>query len=512
LIDKEQSLVGSTLTPEDIILDGTVSVSLNNADLVFSTEPAAVTLVGSCTITDLSSATVDMGDTVNLTYSYSEALPSGITDYITSIDFTNVGVDVTYTNTLPAGNDIALTGTSTFFGISDTKTLTAGTTDGTADMTTAVIIDPSTNSTVDFSADIGLPGATVAHPSYVTVNNIVLGQTYTIAANMSLVTDWSQVVLKDSDPQSGTIDTGIDVQSIFSKFSENLADSSVIDNINLTELPVYFYAEIPSLSGSSLNLNGTIKLSAGTDELYIVGNSSGPTAINSASPPPLVEGADGAVTLDISDSAVPFTGYVDAKSLVNADAGGTRPSGNINVAYSIAVGGGTTISSAAVSENAAIKVDAYIVVPLSLEVMNSSSIDVLDFADVDTTQDLFRRDEVTDTSDIGKYIDAIKTFTANFAITNDVFKYDDPANVVSVTFDPHITGIDPQTILSTGKSTISMNSDDILSILQTYPFTPSVTMTIPAGTISVPRDADFSFNGTVSITTDGTVTLFGEDN
>jgi hypothetical protein len=247
--------------------------------------------------------------------------------------------------------------------------------------------------------------------------------------------------------------------------------------------------------------------------MYIVGSASGDESIASASPPPLVAGTDGTVTIDLSDSAsYPSTGYVDAKALVNADAGGTRPSGNINVAYSIAVGGGTTISSAAVSENAAIKVDAYIVVPLSLEVMNSSSIDVLDFADVDTTQDLFQRDEVTDTSDIGKYIDAIKTFTANFAITNDVFKYDDPANVVSVTFDPHIAGIDPQEIQSSGDSHVTIDSDDILSILQTWPFLPSVTMTLPAGTISVPRGANFTFNGTIDITTDGTVELFGEDN
>ncbi len=519
-------LSGATLTPDDITVTGTITVSMSDATLVFAEDAdTTIDLTGSVSIDELSSATVDLGSDNDFDVSYSSALPTAVSEYISEMDFSEVGIDVSYVNTLPEGNDIDMTVSSDFFGIGDTTKTIAAATSSATDLsftTKGSTVDISSNSTVDFNAAMSLPGATTANPSYVTLTDISFGETYTISADVSVVMDWSSVTLNADTSalsQSGTISTGVSLDSIFSSSSMPTALQDIFDNVDLTELPIYLVLEKPDLDAlNDFSVTGTVLIQtndSGTiaNQTYLAGSSSGSADIGFVDALSMEENDDGVVTTTLSEDNT--SANADLTDIVNA-----RPSGDLEVSYDISMGDSSSTSGITITKTqydaladsgaTSIKITAYIVLPLSLKLNSDVTIDDLlsAFGSSSSSSDLFSRSEATSTEDLEDYLSVIKSFALDYNLTL-------PVNGLDATISLEDTTSGISKALSLSGSSLSFTTDEITSILSTYPFEPTISMTLSAtdstGEFTVLRDTTADVSAVVDIQTDGSITLFGQE-
>lgn len=525
LFSKTLDLSDALLDPsQTVALTGTAAVSLNDATVTFDAAgDATVQITGNCSVTELAEAeiTVDSGDVPSFTINQNLSTLD-FADAVKSVQGATLTVSGTYVNGLPAdaadtaANEVTLHLSSTYLSLTgDAATGSGLSIAAGGDEITSV--DTSTqrditvaDDTIDLTASLLLPGQT-ASTDNATFKNITLGTDYTMSASFSVAMDWTSVTVDGSSVatllnQTGTQDIPIDLDSLLEK---------VPAEIGLSSLPVYLYVVVPQDVRPAFSSSASADLTAD----YTYDDNGTPTDVTGATV------LNGSLSLldsgpDLGDSSETYTGTISditnsaTTSLV--DIVNNRPSTMV-LNYSIDLGSGSDIQIVKTAlDSATISVTAVIEVPLELTVSDDIDMtNLFETFDVSTTDDIFGRDEATDTSDIDKYIAAIKEAAVKYSMAV-------PVDDLSATFtlSAPLTGgpLSGQTFekeLTLSGSEVSLTTDEIESILATWPFVPTLRLQIPKptdGTISVPRDADFSFNGTVSITTDGTVTLFGEDN
>ncbi|MDY5634632.1 MAG: hypothetical protein SPF29_08680, partial [Treponema porcinum] len=179
----------------DINVVGKINISLNNADIVLPNGEAPQIMIStSCTITKVTSMTIDLSkyeSPIETKVEVNEDLPSEVSDFIETINLKPSGMNVSYYNTLPEGNDIGFTVNSSFFGIVDKKdTMNGGT--GTADAPSESMkflgakktVNTASENIIDFSAEMEFPGKTEKNPDYVTLKNIEIGQSYAVGVTV----------------------------------------------------------------------------------------------------------------------------------------------------------------------------------------------------------------------------------------------------------------------------------------------------------------------------------------
>lgn len=518
LVNRTLNLAGKTLAPQTITVAGTVDIAFTNATLSFPSDTDnVVTLSGTCSVASISSATVDIGsDTAsNLTVSKSESFPDEVVKYVKSMAFSKVGITGTYTNTLPAGNDLAFTAKSVLFGIDQTAAIASDTASGTIDIanTSGVSVSPSSSSKIDFAAAVALPGATAEHPSYVTVKDIVLGTDYTIAASLSLVTDWSEVVLNGANVTfQSSVDTGMNLRSVMKNAMSSLSDTSFIDSIQINSLPVYLYMEKPDLEAlQNIKFNGTVCASLGTTTVNFVGDKAAGTKADFgySSVPALAADSANMTTVDLTKTASSVS--KDLKEIINS----SDTTNTLKMDADLAMSGAAsdiTISKAdfdaLTSSTPSIRMTAYIVLPFDFTIGSDTDIDVFKIAGLNTKTDLFDRTEAWDTSTYEKYLKAIQSVNFNLSISNTLGLSGVNGTITDGT---GTTSYFKDIVIPTaGNATISLSEQSIEKILSSTSFMPTVVIHFPAGnTIKVQRDAGFAADFTASVVTDGTVTLKG---
>ena len=519
LVNRTLNLAGKTLVPETVAVAGTVDIAFENATLVFPSDAEnAVTLSGTCSVISVSSATVDIGsDTAsNLTVSKSESFPDEVVQCVKSMTFKTVGINGTFVNTLPAGNDLAFTAKSVLFGIDKTAVLTSETASGTIDITnTAGVTVVPAASTIDFTADVALPGATTEHPSYVTVKDIVLGTDYTIGASFTLVTDWSEVTLDGSNAAfDASMDTGMNLRSVMKDALSGVSDTSFIDSIQINSLPVYLYMEKPNLDAlKNTAFSGTVTASLGSTTVNILGNkAAGTTAeLGYATVPDLAADSANMTTVTLTkDTASAYTD--ELKDIINS----SDTTNTLKMDADLVMGGASgdiTITRAQFDELSSssatsIKMTAFIVLPFDFTIGSEINIDAFKIAGLSSKKDLFDRTEAWDISTYEKYLKAIQSVNFNLSISNTLGL----SGVSGIITDG--TGTTSYfkdiTIPTSGKAAISLSEQSIEKILSSTSFMPTVVIKFPADSkISMQRDAGFAADFSVSVVTDGTITLKG---
>lgn len=518
----------------DINVGGTINISLNNADIVLPNGEAPKIMISTlCSITKVNSMTIDLSkykSPIETNIEVNEDLPSEVSDFIETINLKPSGMNVSYYNTLPEGNDIGFTVNSSFFGIADkTDTMTGGT--GTADEPSGKMeflgegktVNTASENIIDFSAEMEFPGKTEKNPDYVTLKNIEIGKSYAVGVTVEPVFAWESIKLKTAMTEvKGNVDTGLNVSEIFKSLTDELGDDSFISRIELTQIPLYLYRIVPEIVQ---DFTFTGNLTAAYDaEDNLVGEKIKITDdfVISDSVLPALQKAAG------SDSIVTGFGDTSHHSTNIADLFNAHASGNIKIDYDFQLGKSDAGSSDPTIEikkadlygldedSVSIRLHARLVLPLELKVAELDEnpnepvvIDIMKLMDLEPGDDLFSRSEPTDLDDMEKYIDAIDSAGIRYSVKNNVLQSDKVPHIELDTKNDNLRNKKYAINFSTG--TLNIEIDDMKDILRSYPFSPTVKLKIPVGTYKIPRNAEAGVGLSVYIKTDGTVNLFGGD-
>lgn len=538
-IRKKMDLAKSVFTKENdpsgkIIFKDRISFSCRDATLVFPNgEQPQVTLETACRIQKASYVVLDLSSKADmLNFSKKTQFSGGMEDYVEEMTLVNSGLEISYKNTLPKGNDgdneISMEIVSGLLEINDTgdkkkimlpqksETFTSCSPEGQD-----IPVSPKTDS-LDFDVKLILPRYE-GKENWAVLKNVDLDGEYEISVSAKPVFDWRSVRIKTPEGSDikGEEDTELSFDKLFSTMKDELGDESeFIDNIKLVELPLYLYFQKPNLASlSGIDFTGNIALKTSADDsidLLASGKRIEPKDIEI-----IKTDKDGVVISEFSKKD--SSGYANIASLFNKS-----KSENLKLDYDVRLGGldGTVEITKAEyeklkSENkdapVSIKISARLVIPLALELVAPESagkvtkVNILKLAKKDSSSDLFDRGEATSLEDIEKYIDLIESASLIYNIDNGLFSYAQSGKSGDILFDTNLAGVKrPSYELSMESGEEKIYTEDVKAMLRTYPFKPGIVASFPDGTLQISRNAEFKVNLAVKIHTHGKVTIFGD--
>lgn len=514
-----------------IIFKDKISFSCSDATLVFPNgEQPQVTLETACRIQKASYVVLDLSSKADmLNFSKKTPFSGSMKDYVEEMTLVNSGLEISYKNTLPKGNDgdntISMEIVSDLLKIDDTgnsrkimlpqksETFTSCSPEGQD-----IPVSPKTDS-LDFDVKLILPRDEGMPDNWAVLKNVDLDGEYEISVSAKPVFDWRSVKIKTPEGSEikGEEDTELSFDKLFSTMKDELGDESeFIDNIKLVELPLYLYFQKPkldSLSGMGFTGNIALKTSAETKDLLASGKPKDIEIIKTDK--------DGVVISELSKKD--SSGYTDIASLFNGS-----KSENLKLDYDVRLGGldrTVEIKKADYeklkSENkdapVSIKISARLVIPLALNLVAPESarkvteVNILKLAKKDSGEDLFDRGEATSLEDVEKYIDLIESASLIYNIDNGLFSYGQSGKSGDILFNTNLAGVKRLSYeLSMESGDEKIYTEDVKAMLRTYPFKPDIVASFPDGTLQISRNAEFKVNLAVKIHTNGKITIFGD--
>lgn len=475
-------------------------------------------------ITGIGSATVNIGK-VETGFKKSVDLPAEAKSMIESIKLKDSGFDLTYTNTLPTGNDLSIIVKSDFLGIDNTKSgntsgdvLTSGT--KTLNYKSSNIVTIADSTKVDFDVSLKLPGEvtdSATGEKKITLRNVILGDIYKLGFKITPKLDWENVVLKAEalkgvNQTDQTIDLGIDLNKILSGFGGKLGVD--LTNIKIGTLPVYFFCGKPDNKAfDSIKFNGKAELLAGNTSLgYILGTAGVNTELAPVKDLPNFN-IDSVVTEDLSKRAVEQKNVSAKFDLGDAFNGAITNSGNLNLKYSVGISGDgntgkITINKADLKGNTKIALEAYIDLGLSLTVPAEGIIIDLDsLLKLDPNKD-FLNGNLKTIKDKGfdKYLDIIKELSVDYNLKSLPY-YSDK----DITANVNIDGLDTISIgLKKGRIAVTKAQlDTLMNNAANGLKITSMNIVIPEGNFSIPRNKNIDVDIAARLATDGSVQIVG---
>lgn len=539
-IRKKMDLAESVFTKEHdstgkIIFKDRISFSCSNATLVFPNgEQPQVTLETACRIQKASYVVLDLSSKSDmLNFSKKTPFSGGMEDYVEEMTLVNSGLEISYKNTLPKGNDgdneISMEIVSRLLKINDigdsrkimlpqkSETFTSYSPEDEG-----IPVFPKTDS-LDFDVKLILPRDEGMPDNYAVLKNVDLDGEYEISVSAKPVFDWVSVKIKTPEGSEikGVEDTELSFDKLFSTMKDELGDESdFIDNIKLVELPLYLYFQKPkldSLSGMGFTGNIVLKTSAETKKDLLESGKE----IETKDSEILKTDKDGVVISELSDKD--SSCHTDIAPLFNGS-----KSESLKIVYDVGFGGldGTVEITKADYENlksenkdapVSIKVSARLVIPLALKLEapeldgNVTKVNILKLAKKDSDEDLFDRGEATSLEDVEKYIDLIESASLIYNIDNGLFSYAQSSKSGKILFGTNLAGVKRRSYeLSMGSGNEKIYTEDVKAMLRTYPFKPGIVASFPDGTLQISRNAEFKVNLAVKIHTHGKVTIFGD--
>lgn len=535
-IRKKMDLAESVFTKEHdstgkIVFKDRISFSCSNATLVFPNgEQPQVTLETACRIQKASYVVLDLSSKADmLNFSKKTPFSGGMEDYVEEMTLVNSGLEISYKNTLPKGNDgdntISMEIVSGLLEIKDTgekkkimlpqksETFTSCSPEGQD-----IPVSPKTDS-LDFDVKLILPRYE-GKENWAVLKNVDLDGEYEISVSAKPVFDWLSVKIKTPEGSEikGEEDTELSFDKLFSTMKDELGDESeFIDNIKLVELPLYLYFQKPKLDSlSGMDFTGNIVLKTAETKPLLDSNEK----IKPKNIEIIKTDKDGVVISELSKKD--SSGYTDIASLFN-----NHKSENLKLDYDVRLGGldGTVEITKAEyeqlkSENkdapVSIKISARLVIPLALKLEAKSAgkvteVNILKLAKKDSGEDLFDRGEATSLEDVEKYIDLIESASLIYNIDNGLFSYAQSGRSGDILFNTNLAGVKrPSYELSMESGNEKIYTEDVKAMLRTYPFKPGIVASFPDGTLQISRNAEFKVNLAVKIHTHGKVTIFGD--
>lgn len=447
------------------------------------------------------------------------------------------GIKARFVNTLPLQSDINLTLSSTVFNLTGANAIAIsipGNTGDTYEEKTWAAwpsVDFSAlDKTVDHYVDMSLTAA--FENDELKLKDVVMGTSYKIGFELeSMLYDFDSVVLNISDlAYSGEQSLeGFDLNTMLGEMGISEGD---IKKLGITSLPVYFYAQTPADDKSALgNLLGGIGISGDVSISYDTTTTSADgIETTETKTVNLLADADGNVKPIHTVKAVkwPASGStIDASkctftkdgnysfSFTDANDGGLAqiissfPS-NLKFTYSIGLtnnGGaseitvyssmipkvGVTEGSVTTTESAtSLKIDMAAILPLSIKIGSDISLDIMELTDsewnkTNAQKDLLNREDASTYQEYEDYIDSLESFTMSYRMNVEEFI---SGIELGLSITDEASGLSKNvSVIGSGQKEMVIKGEEIKNILTTYPFHPSVKLTLPANTIKIKRSA-----------------------
>lgn len=520
-----ESLKNKKYTNEDIILTPKLTLSFTNATIDFTPKPKFEL---SSDIKGFKSVTVKLPDGVKTNFTVDQALPSSAATMVKEIVWNaGSGIEVEYSNTLPAGNAMDMTASSGFIGLaSSTKTIetTSGSEKKKIEFYSAdektVTINSSTK--VDFSASLTLPGFNSTENT-ITISNVVPGESYKIAMNIKPVFDWKQVKIDttalDASGVSGNMAVDFNPTTLLGAL-DSVVDPSgtnkISEKIKLSKLEIKLFCERPDYeSFKNVQFKGKIGLGGTSDDgehlnnaTYILGSKTEEQQLMFSKEPALVKDSKGTVISDLSK--VTCVG-ADLASTINSISGSDKLGLNYSLALSGTDGNTELVLTKADlnnSTNTSLKITAMIILPLTLNVTDDYSVDVMKLmgkefnpADASEADLLGRTDFSSSDGTMEKLMNIIDSVSVTYApskkpiIGNAEIKID--LDGTGANFESKSLSINGGIYTERPKMIIE------------HAVKPSVEIVLKKGSLSLPREMSFKTRLDLKIKTNGEPLEFG---
>lgn len=456
----------------------------------------------------------------NLSFNKQFAFPQEVIDFIKTIYIKESGIEGTYTNTLPEGNDITIKAKSDFINLNGTETLFSNTKGEDFSLLSSTeeigkTIDSTTK--LDFDVDVILPGATELNPNLLNLKDVEAGKVYRLAIELGCKLDWTKVELNKIDTKNteGAISTDFSLSSIFAEI-DNAMNTDFASKMKIDSLPLYLYVEKPSISAFgnfAFSDTSSIKIGNGNvngNSVEFISSPEEMTCSKMASFPKLDLAPNGdTVITDISEKE--YTSNVNLNKIINEQSDG---SSKLCIQYNIGLGMNGGDSSIVITkedlENAkggtSIAINLAIIVPLKFDLSERMEIDVLELAGItfeDENKDLFNRTGKIESDELNMVLDNIRNATLFYDIKKSPFNTQNsielkveltPSDIFNLSFD---------------KGQITITPEQVKRILETFPLQPKVLLEIPASDFFLLRDKEFEIDSFIQIATDVEVELFG---
>ena len=513
----DTNLSGVTFSNEDINAKANLSIAFTNATIIFVKKPK---ISMGTTIPSIAQITAKLPDGTNTSINVNKDLPDEAKSMVNSVTWkAGCGIKVKYTNTFPTGNDFTLKNvSSTFLGLTGTspQTLQAGHSNETVEFltTTQNVSTIGSTTKIDFKADLDLPGSVSGKIIAVDVEP---GKTYKVKLEVTPVLDWEEIEIDTGDlSSSGNTFMDFNLNSMFSSLDTALG-CNISSKINLSELPIHLYCDIPDLSAfNNPNFSGKIKFfladsggsQIGSNATYILGTSSSDGIMPFYTEPTLTKDTNNVVISTVSGGL-----QADLAPVLNASASHANSKLGLNYSMGLSTGstGNLTINHDALSASSSttIKITAIIVLPLEFNLTGDVSIDVLNLMDTgdrtDPSWDVLQRTGPTDVDAIEKILDVIENVSIAYEPTKKPFI---SSNDINIIMDMDGSGTNFQTkVLSLNGGKYSENPS---KLLHTYPLQPEVILELKAGMLAIPRQMAIKTRIDLGIETNGhEIPIFG---
>ena len=555
ILNRNLNLSGCTFSkePEAINVKGTVQIKLddvNGADIYLEKDTTGLNKIKvdtTCSIKEIESIIIDTakaGIQDKLSFKDEQELPPEIKTYVDNIILTKAGIEGTYTNTLPQGNDFTAEFSSNFLFSSPTSKSQVFLNGEKLPLseelinTTETTIKFSDSSKIDYALQIKLPGATSEHPEYAQFKNVKIGETYKIAINIKPVFDWKSITINTAASEmqlKQKIETDFNLSAMFKDISSSFGDDEFFKKIELTQMPLYLYFSCPSQLDVLKNIEykGILKFVCGDENLYVVGDKENGiekdgTLKFTTSKPLEFKNSSEESQIVISDiSKYPSSCSKDLAKMVNSTK--KIQDSKLIIEYCLRISDSKNeekdkiiISKSdfeqikADTSTSTISIFARIIIPLEMKITEQIDLNINKLANLNEDTDIFNRTEAPDLSEIMKYAQIVESMSVSYNSENKFFNYqNDSSKSLQFVFDTGMTNLTTNVYgekgdLNLKNGTIKIVYEDIKKILEQYPFTPKMTVRLPEGNVYLPQDPCIKINCNVGLSTNGTVKLFGE--
>ena len=555
ILNRTLNLQGHTFSKESeaINVKGTVKIKLddvNGANIYLekdTTDLNKIKVDTTCSITEIQSIIIDTakaGIQGKLSFKDEQELPPEINTYVDNVILTKAGIEGTYTNTLPQGNDFTAEFSSNFLFSSATPKSQVFSNGENLPLSKELIntrentIKFSDSSKIDYALQIKLPGATPEHPEYAQFKNVKIGETYKIAINIKPVFDWKSITINTAASEmqlKQKIETDFNLSAMFKDISSSFGDDDFFKKIELTQMPLYLYFSCPSQLDVLKNIEykGILKFVCGDEKLYVVGDEENGIEKDGTlkfitSKPLEFKNSSEESQIVISDiSKYPNSYYGNLADMVNSTK--NIQDSKLIIEYCLRISDSKneekdkiTISKSdfeqikADTSTSTISIFARIIIPLEMKITEQIDLNINKLANLNEDTDIFNRTEAPDLSEIMKYAQIVESMSVSYNSENKFFNYqNDSSKSLQFIFNTGMTNLTTNVYgekgdLNLKNGTIKIVYEDIKKILEQYPFTPKMTVRLPEGNVYLPQDPSIKINCNIGLSTNGTVKLFGE--
>lgn len=515
-------LINAKIKSEDIEATAHVTVYIHNADINFNEPPEVNVKTEIKEVT----ASVTMPDDFKTSISQNVDLPEDLKKFVNWITWKEIGFDVVANNTLPEGNDISVKIWSDALGIPEgtPQTIVAGAENSeplsfkNASESKTILNGTGAISSIDINGEIGLPGAEAGK---LIVQHVKPGDKYSVSLTITPKFEFKEANIKmpENTNFEGNFNTSINKKAMFKDFGSEVANA--LENIQISKLPLYLYANVPDILGDDSGFAGTIKTYYGKekddgtieqistdDEVnWILDDYDKETKVHKAKKiefvqmPELTKNDDGEVVAQLGKELIDFAG-----ALNSSPTGAGAEDSTLCISYNVGLKGtqddsitlkGEDLERLKNAGSTSISVDVVLLLNLNFTLKAPIELDLMEFINkeeeddsntsgtgtgsttkTDQERDLLNREEATDTASYEKYLEAVKTASLIIEKTElplagtiqlQIDMYNEPNNIQTIDF-------------GNGKdTTIEINPSKFIS---TYPLEPQIKLIIGEGTNS----------------------------